>query len=137
MIKKDYVLLIEYGDYALIDMGHQYVVAWCLNKKDMTWAHGKYFEHWNVSTEERWEMLLNAMDYMYERTRKGNKPSILRMQEIAEKCVSYLHDIKEDEFLEDELELDESEREYFGLLEESEDFDVLEEGDLDDDYKEI
>lgn len=38
MNKENYNIIIECGDYALIDRGHEYVVAYKLNKEDMSWA---------------------------------------------------------------------------------------------------
>lgn len=40
----------------------------------------------------------------------------MRFQEIAEKCVAYLaEECEDEEFLEEELDLTEEEKEYFGV----------------------
>ena len=139
MNKNEWKIIAENGDYALVDMGNQYVVACRLNKEDMSWAHGTYFAHWNAGGSEKFKCLLEAMQFMHQRTYKGNKPCPTRMDEIAEKCVSHLSDLEEEEFLADELELSESEREYFevSFSDESEEEEEYESMDLDDLFDEL
>ena len=45
MNKEDRNILIENENVALIDEGHQYIVAIGYNKDDKTWRQGHYFTH--------------------------------------------------------------------------------------------
>lgn len=93
----DYVLAYRGGNF------QPWVAAWGYNGTN-SWAQGHYFE-----------TLADAMEYI--RQKKG-KPNWYRMDEIATKTIDKL--IEEDpyeaeEFLREELELDDDEVEYFGI----------------------
>lgn len=114
------VVIEEYPDidYTLLrrDASFQpYVAAWGLNKETGNWNQGHYFED-----------LFDALNYI--RTKRG-KISYWRMDEIASKAIDGLFEDDPWEaeiYCEDTLELDDDEKEYFGInnkFDESEDDD--------------
>ena len=107
-------VILKCGDYALIDKGNEYVVAYRYNESDGTWGQGRYFTPYPATEENKLYQLKAATEMMYSLVTGKIHP--MRFQEIAEKCVAYLADECEDEeFLESELDLTEEEKEYFGV----------------------
>lgn len=117
MSKKNYVIVCECGRYALIDRGHEYVVVTDLNKETMSWGHGAYFSPYPVTEVNKLNMLTAAADYMCRKATDSTKPGRMRMQEIAEKAMSFIGEqcaVDDDacDFIE-ELGLSYEEKEYF------------------------
>lgn len=119
MNKENYNIIIECGDYALIDRGHEYVVAYKLNKENMSWAQGHYFSTWSQTQERKLAMLQAATSFMLRKVTDDHSPSEIRFREVAEKCITYVSEqCGEDEVacdLMDELDLSYDEKEYFNV----------------------
>ena len=106
---ESYVVVNEYPDidYVLVYRGgtcQPWVAAWGYNKEKSYWNQGHYFEK-----------LEDAIEYI--RTKKGY-PNWYRMDEIATKTIDKLIEndpYEAEEFLREELELDDDEVEYFGI----------------------
>lgn len=109
---KDKVILVE-SKYALIDRGHEYVVVCGYNENNpegSKWDHGIHFTSSNK--EEKAKMLAAASDTLCLMLYK-NYTSKIRLEELA--TIS-LHALKEEELLEiyeEDLCLEENEREFF------------------------
>lgn len=109
---EDFIVVAEFPtiDYALIYRGGSccpWVAAWCLRKEHNCWSQGHYFENVNEAMKHI-QSKLDTIPYN-------------RMNEIASKAIDVL---KENELLADldyEVDLEEKEREWFGLLENDED----------------
>lgn len=114
---KDYKIIAQYGEYTLIDRGNEYVVAYRFNDEKMTWQHGVYFTPYYNGKLEKVRMLSKAIEFF--RTKVDEEYiSRSRVEEIA---TDSLHGLIEDdeetamEFFENELELSDFERNYFGI----------------------
>lgn len=104
-----YMIVAEFPeiDYALIYRGtrdNPWVAAWGLKNinQGKSWSQGHYFEK-----------LEQAMEYI--RTKQG-KPNWYRMDEIASKAIDKLIEndpYDAEEFLREEIDLDQEEAEYF------------------------
>lgn len=100
----------------------QFVVAFDYDPdapEDRKWHHGHYFQFW-MDPEKKTEVLANAMDLYRSRT-DSRYISRLRLEEIATAALHELKEIDEDsftDFCENDLDLTEEEREWFGLDEE-------------------
>lgn len=119
--------IIKYGDRSVVevrdDLGQIKKYVTCTNY-DATkeygnqWIWGHYYDVWENGKEE--EMLKGAIMELYEVKTEEKNQTIppIRMQEIAEKVISYIKsnldtdDVKD--YLED-AELTEEEAEYFGV----------------------
>lgn len=112
-------VIIQYKNIALIDRGIEYVVAIGYDGKQ--WEQGIYFTHWDNEIEKL-RMLSKAAECFRVKT-DDEYISRSRLEELA---TDSLHALLEDdeetamEFFEQELELTEFEREYFGIKTESE-----------------
>ncbi len=116
--------IVSYKDYTLLDLGYQYVVVYKYDENQpegSQWASGTYFSYWNDELNKS-KMLLSAIDYLITKV-DDNHISLPRFEEISTMA---LHGLIEDdkdsamEFFENEIELTENEREYFGIETESE-----------------
>lgn len=119
--------ILKYGDRSVVevrdDLGQIKKYVTCTNY-DATkeygnqWIWGHYYDVWENGKEE--EMLKGAIMELYEVKTEEKNQTIqpIRMQEIAEKVISYIKnnldtdDVKD--YLED-AELTEEEAEYFGV----------------------
>lgn len=114
-------IILQSGRYALIDRGHEYVVACGFNGKE--WSQGYYYTHWNES-ETRIAYCLNAATEHFLSLTDENYISRSRLEELATKFKDGLLEYDEDyamEFFEEECELTESEMEWLGITESEED----------------
>ena len=114
-------ILLQDGRYALIDRGHEYVVACGFNEETMEWTQGYYFSHWNEK-DRKARALLNAVDDFFVRT-KENYIQRCRLEELATKFAHGFKECDENsaiEFFEEECELSESEMKWFGINESEE-----------------
>lgn len=102
----------------------QFVVAFNYDPEapeDQQWGHGHYFEYW-MNEEKKAEALADAIDLFMCRTDPRYIPR-MRLEEIASKSLDELKETDEDsfdDFCEQELDLTEEEKEWFGLNEENE-----------------
>lgn len=112
--------------YALLDMGHQYVVV---SEYDPTqpenkqWGHGTYYTHWNQSVEDKQIALFHAIEQFRLKT-EPNYISRFRLEELATKLKDGLLEADEDfaeEFFDEECEMTDEEKAWFGIETESED----------------
>ena len=67
-------IILWNGRYALIDRGHEYVVA-CGFDESQQWEHGIYYTHWNKSEIKKAEMLSNALNCYREKTEENYNPT--------------------------------------------------------------
>lgn len=115
-------IILRNGRYALLDKGHEYVVACGFNEEIMEWAQGYYYTHWNESENKKMFCLQAAIDYFRRKIDEDYIPRN-RLEELATKFKDGLIECDEDfamEFFEDECDLSESEMEWFGLEESEE-----------------
>ena len=97
----------------------QFVVAFGYDPdapEDQKWQHGHYFPFW-MDSEKKAEALADAMDLYRSRT-DSRYISRLRLEEIATSALHELREVDNDTFLdfcEEDLNLTEEEREWFGL----------------------
>lgn len=102
----------------------QFVVAYDYDPdapEDQKWRHGHYFPFW-TNAEKFAEALADAMDLYMSRTDSRYIPR-LRLEEIATAALHELKETDEDsftDFCENDLDLTEEEREWFGLDKEDE-----------------
>lgn len=88
-------IILRKGKYALIDRGHEYIVACGFDDtqpQNEQWDYGLHFEHWNESEDRKAEALSNALNHYRERTDENYSPT--RVLEI------YREDYSEGDFLE-------------------------------------
>ena len=107
--KEKYVIVAEFPtiDYTLVYRPTEFepwIAAWAFNKEKGSWGQGHCFD-----------TITKAMKHIFMMT---DKITFLRMEEIASKTIDKL--IEEDpyeaeEFLREELDLDDDEVEYFGI----------------------
>ena len=112
-------VLLQQGDTALIDMGHQFVVATGFDETQplyQMWRHGKYFSHWN--DEERKAMcLLDAVDCFMA----GTRESYISRRRLEELATNFKDGLLEDdsasalEFFEGYCCMDSNEMAFFEL----------------------
>ena len=97
----------------------QFVVAFGYDPDaplDQKWQHGHYFPFW-MDSEKKTEAFTDAMDLYRSRT-DSRYISRLRLEEIATTALHELKETDEDsftDFCENDLNLTEEEREWFGL----------------------
>ena len=112
-------VLLTKSNYALIDKGHEYVVACNYNPETKEWGHGTYFSHWN-NESEKVRCFFNAVECFRIRTEE-NYISRYRLEELATQLKDGLLETDEEyarEYFEETCCLDENEREWLGLNEE-------------------
>lgn len=117
-------ILLRSGRYALIDRGHEYVVACGFDGEE--WSQGYYYTHWNES-ETRIAYCLNASTEHFLSLVDENHISRVRLEELATKFKDGLFECDEDyaiEFCQYDCELTENEYEWLGITESEEDEDV-------------
>ena len=71
-------IILQKGNYALIDRGHEYVVACGFDEtqfENQQWEHGIYYSHWNESESKKAEMLSNALNCYREKTEENYNPT--------------------------------------------------------------
>lgn len=104
--------------YALIDRGHEYVVAYGFDGEQ--WMNGTYFTHWNQSETDKQKSLSAALEHFRLKT-EGNYIHRHRLEELATKFKDRL--IEDDyestmEFF--DYEMTKEEKEWFGIKESEE-----------------
>jgi hypothetical protein len=129
MAEFSYETILRKGNCVLVDdkAGRQYIVGIGYDPKapmGQQWGHGHYFSYW-ADNERKTDMAMAALDYLFSRTVKGYI-SKSRLEEIA---TSALHELKETDedsftdFCENDLDLTDEEKEWFGLNDGEEDED--------------
>lgn len=116
MSKEDRNILIENENVALIDEGHQYIVAIGYNKEDKTWGQGHYFTHWNKTPKDKAIALDDAINYYLFRTE--NLIPKCRLVELATLFKDGLIEDDEENALEyftEVCEMEDYEKEFFGI----------------------
>ena len=86
--------------------------------EDQQWSSGTYFTYWN-DLNKKATALSSALDLFRYRT-ESKYISRLRLEELATKFIdglfgAYLEDEEYEEFFTNECEMDESEKEFFGI----------------------
>lgn len=115
-------IILRKGKYALIDRGHEYVVACGFDEtlpENQQWEHGNYYTHWNES-DRKMVCLQAALDHFRLFTDE-NYISRTRLEELATQFKDAL--LEDDKysalvFFDDFCEMTESEKEWFGIDEE-------------------
>lgn len=121
-----YTILLRNGKYALLDMEHQYAVVSGYDPTQLVgqqWDYGTYFSHWNQSTEDQQRALSSAIELFRMRTERGYIHRH-RLEELATKLKDGLIECDEDfaaEFFDEECEMTDEEKVWFGIGTESED----------------
>jgi len=80
-----YSVIVEKGEYVLLENQNEYVVAYGYNPKaeeGKQWEDAEYFPHWNQKSRKM-DMLSIALEYLRIKTEKGYIP-YARLVEIAE-----------------------------------------------------
>ena len=122
----EYIVLLRKGKYAFLDMGHQYAVVSGYNPTQpvgQQWDHGTYFTHWNQSIEDKQRALSSAVELFRMRTERGYIHRH-RLEELTTKLKDGLIECDEDfaaEYFDEECEMTDEEKEWFGIETESED----------------
>ena len=109
-------VLFEENNIALIDDGHQYIVAIGYNKEDKTWGQGHYFTHWNKTPRDKAIALDDAINYYLFRTE--NLIPKCRLIELATLFKDGLIEDDEENALEyftEVCEMEDYEKEFFGI----------------------
>lgn len=115
-------VILRKGRYALIDRGHEYVIAMGFDEtkpENQQWEQGMYYTHWNESEIKKMCMLQAALDH-FRLFVDMDYISRRRLEELATKFKDGLIECDEDfarEFFEDECDLSESEMEWLGITE--------------------
>ena len=116
-------IILRKGRYALIDRGHEYVVAMGFDEtqpENQQWEQGMYYTHWNESEIKKMCCLQAALDH-FRLLVDMDYISRCRLEELATKFKDGLIECDEDfasEYFAEECELNESEMEFFELEEE-------------------
>lgn len=114
-------VILRKGKYALIDRGHEYVVAHGFNGINKEWVHGSYYSYWNEGSDKKMSCLQAALDHFRMLTDK-DYISRRRLEELATLFKDGLiEDDRENamEYFNEVCELEESEKEFFGIDENS------------------
>lgn len=112
-------ILLQNGRYALIDRGHEYVVACGYNEEAGEWSQGYYYTHWNEN-ETRIAYCLNAATGHFLSLTDENYISRSRLEELVTQFKDGLLELDEDyamEFFEGECGLTEYEKKWLGITE--------------------
>ena len=123
-------IILRKGRYALIDRGHEYVVAMGFDEtqpENQQWEQGMYYTHWNESEIKKMCCLQVALDH-FRLLVDMEYISRRRLEELTTKFKDGLLECDEDfamEFFEEECELLDSEMEWLGITESEEDDDGL------------
>ena len=119
-------IILRKGRYALIDRGHEYVVAMGFDEtqpENQQWEHGMYYTHWNESEIKKMCMLQDALN-RFRTLVDMNYISRHRLEELATKFKDGLLECDEDyamEFFDYECGLTEYEKKWLGITESEED----------------
>ena len=115
-------VILRHDRYALIDRGYEYVVACGFNGKE--YNQGYYYTHWNESEIKKAECLCEATDRFYSLV-NDTHISRRRLEELATKFkdgflemsaeLNYMYDAAEEYMYDNDFELAESEKEWFGI----------------------
>lgn len=122
----EYIVLLRKGKYAFLDMGHQYAVVSGYDPTQpvgQQWDHGTYFTHWNQGVEDKWKALSGAVELFRMKT-EPDYISRNRLEELATKLKDGLIECDEDfaaEYFDEECEMTDEEKAWFGIETESED----------------
>lgn len=118
-------IILRKGRYALIDRGHEYVVAMGFDEtqpENQQWEQGMYYTHWNESEIKKMCCLQASLDH-FRLLVDMDYISRRRLEELATKFKDGLFECDEDyamEFCQYDCELTESEMEWFGITESEE-----------------
>lgn len=126
MAELSYEVLLRKGNCVLVDdkTGRQFIVGIYYQPEapvGQQWGHGHYFSYW-ADEECKASMLMAALDYLLSRTVKGYIPKS-RLEDISTAALHELKEIDDDtffDFCENDLDLTDEEKEWFGLSEEDE-----------------
>ena len=122
----DYTVILRNGRYALLDMGTQYAVVSGYDptqKVGQQWDYGTYLSHWNQSMEDKQIALFHAIEQFRIKTETNYIPRC-RLEELATKYKDELIECDENsamEFFDEECDMTDEEKEWFGIGTESED----------------
>ena len=123
-----YNIILRNGRYALLEMETQYVVACGFDEtqpENQQWENGLYYSHWNESATEKQRMLSVALEVFRIRTEKDYIHRN-RLEELATKFKDGLLETDKDfamEYFDSECEMEDYEKEFFGIESETEDDD--------------
>lgn len=119
------ILILRNGSYALIDRGHEYVVACGYDEtqpENQQWNHGIYFTPHHATELEKTRMLSKAIECFRIKVDE-EYISHSRLEELATYSFHALIEDDEEsamEYFEYELDLTDFERKYFGIKTERE-----------------
>lgn len=127
-IEESVIIIAEYPDidYVLAYRGgtcQPWVAAWAYNKERNSWGQGHYFN-----------TIENAIEYI---RMKQNKPTYYRLEELASKAIDKVIENdpwEAEEWMREELDLDDDEVKYFGISETLDMVKGYEEEDDDDEW---
>lgn len=113
-------VILRKNGYALIDRGHEYVVACGFDEtqpENQQWEHGMYYTHWNESETKKMCMLQAALDH-FRLFVDNDYISRRRLEELATKFKDGL--IEDDEksameYFTEECEMEDYELDFFGI----------------------
>lgn len=120
-----YEVILRNGNYALLDMGYQFVVVSGFDSslpEGQQWDNGTYYSHWNQGVEDKQKALFEALELFRMRTEFNFIPRC-RIEELATRFKDGLIDADKDlamEFFDSECEMTDEEKEWFGIETESE-----------------
>lgn len=115
-----YKVLLQIGEYALIETDTQYIVA-CgydgTQPEGQQWGYGLYFTHWNKSETEKAHMFYGAIETFKEKTEENYIPRS-RLEELTMQFKDGL--IEDDaadaiEYFDNVCKMTEEEKEWFGI----------------------
>lgn len=123
-----WIEILQKDNYALLqsESDTQYVVVSGYDStqpEGQQWAHGTYFTYWD-DLNKKATALSSALDLFRYRT-ESKYISRLRLEELATKFKdglfgAYLEDEEYEEFFTDECEMEDYEKEFFGIESEEE-----------------
>lgn len=121
-----WIKLLRKDNYALLqsESDTQYAVVSGYDPtqpEDQQWAHGAYFTYWDDSNKKT-TALSSALDLFRYRT-ESKYISRLRLEELATKFKdgllgTYLDEDEYEEFFNEECEMTEYEKKFFGIIDE-------------------
>lgn len=120
-----YTVLLRNGRYALLEMKTQYVVTCGFDEtqpENQQWVQGYYYTHWNTNEIVKQRMLSAALEYFRTLTEENYIPRC-RIEELATKFKDGLLEVDKDfamEYFDSECEMEDYEKEFFGIKTESE-----------------
>ena len=124
-----YNIILRNGRYALLEMETQYVVACGFDETQLEgsqWSQGYYYTHWNTSeTVVKQRMLSAALEY-YRALTETNYITRCRLEELATQFKDGLIEDDEEfamEYFDEVCEMENHEKEFFGIETESEEDD--------------